>query len=242
MTAIILVKPQMGENIGAAARAILNFGLNDLRLVAPRDGWPNISAERNASGALEHITPRIYKTLTEALHDCHLSFATTARRRDAVKPVHTPQTAISESLSRKHQKTAFVFGPERTGLENNDLALCSAIINIPTNPSFSSLNLSQSVLLMAYEWQNQNNTKPHATKIQTNSDTLPAIQKDTLQFLERLEDDLERRNYFRSENLKDTMKRNIKNIFTRADITDQELRTLHGVLSALRGNKKPPNK
>lgn len=238
MTAIILVKPQMGENIGAAARAILNFGLTDLRLVSPRDGWPNEAAQRNASGALEHITPTIFETLTDALHDCHFSFATTARRRDAVKPVYTPEKAIKSTLTRKDQKTAFVFGPERTGLENDDLTLCSAIINIETNPKFSSLNLSQTVLLLSYELNKQRaqGSIAEATHIQ-----VPARHDELSTFLNRLEIDLEERNYFRSPDLKDTMRRNIKNIFTRAEITDQELRTLHGVLSALRGNKKPPS-
>lgn len=239
MTAIILVKPQMGENIGAAARAILNFGITDLRIVAPRDGWPNPKAEQNASGAMHHLTPTLYETLSEALSDCHYSYATTARYRDIVKYVHTPTTAILDSLKKTDQKTAFVFGPERTGLENDDLTLCSAIINIPTNPDFSSLNLSQSVLLIAYELHNQSiihkETESKLTEI-------PAQQSELHSFLQRLETDLEDRNYFRSLNLKETMKQNIKNIFTRAEITEQELRTLHGVLSALRGNKKPPGK
>lgn len=237
MTAIILVNPQMGENIGATARAILNFGLTDLRLVAPRDGWPNIKAERNASGALEQIKPKIFDTLSEALSDCHFSFATTARHRDAVKPIFTPEAAIQETLDQPSQKTAFVFGPERTGLESADLSLCSAIINIPTNPNFSSLNLSQSVLLLAYELYKQQGHTPKKRDTEKNQ---PAEFYELNVFLKRLETDLEDRNYYRAENLRETMKRNIENIFTRARITDQELRTLHGILSALRGNKKPP--
>lgn len=239
MTAIILLRPQMGENIGAAARAILNFGITDLRLVAPRDGWPNIVAEKNASGALEKITPSLYPSLKDALSDCHYAYATTARRRDAVKPVFTPQAAITNTINKTNQKTAFVFGPERTGLENDDLALCSAIINIPTNPDFSSLNLSQSVLLIAYELHKQKDTEVNIDK-DSNENNLPAKHEDISSFLERLNTDLEHKNYYRSENLKKTMQRNIANIFTRAEITSQELKTLHGILSALRGNKKPP--
>ncbi len=238
MTAFILIAPQMGENIGAAARAILNFGITDLRLVAPRDGWPNEKAIKNAAGAFDKITPEIFPSLSIAVADCHYVFATTARRRDAVKPVFTPDTAITEALTRTDQKIAFIFGPERTGLENNDVTLCQAIINIPTNPDFSSLNLSQSVLLMAYEWHKQS-IKCGAFKTSPPDET-PVKQEELHIFLERLETDLEDKNYFRSENLKETMQRNIKNIFTRSNITDQELRTMHGILSALRGNKKPP--
>jgi len=150
----ILVHPQMGENIGAAARAMMNFGLRDLRLVAPRDGWPNERAIDMAAGAFDHMpAPQVFETLSEAISDLHKTYATTARARDMVKPVFTPDAASEdglEVLAQDGAKIGFVFGAERTGLENEDLSRCSAIINVPTNPDFSSLNLGQCVLLMSY--------------------------------------------------------------------------------------------
>ncbi len=239
MLSIILANPQMGENIGAAARAMLNFGLLDLRIVNPRDGWPNDRAQTTASGALDIIKPRIFDALEDAIADCHFICATTARPRDMVKPVYTPETAIEKCIKRtnENQKTAIVFGAERTGMLNEEISQCQAIITIPTNPEFSSLNLGQSVLLMAYELKKQTTTK-NTDKTSKNT---PAPQKDINAYIARLLDDLEDRHFFRSPDVKPTTQRNIQNIFTRADITDQELKTLHGVLSALRGNKKPPN-
>ena len=237
--AIILARPQMGENIGAAARAMQNFGLTDLRLIAPRDGWPNENAQATASGAFDSMPPvRVYEDMTQATADLHFTFATTSRRRDMVKPVYDPQGALEETTQRLNsgQKVGFVFGAERTGLLNDELSQCQAIITFPVNPAFASINLSQAVLLMAYEWgKNETQCIDH-TAIDF-GDSFPAKQADIQSFIERLEQDLEERRFFRARNLKPTMLRNIQNIFTRADISDQELRTLHGMLSALRGNK-----
>ncbi len=234
MTAIILCNPQMGENIGATARAMQNFGLNDLRLVNPRDGWPNESAIKMASGAFETMpAPTIYNCLSDAIADLHFTFATTARQRDMVKPCFTPESAAQESYTKSGQKTGILFGAERTGLLNEEIALAQAIITIPTNPDFSSLNLGQSVLLMAYEWSKHSLEVKEATE----QPQIPATQKDINSFLNRLESDLDDRRFFREENLKPTMVKNIQNIFTRNNLTEQEVRTLQGILSALRGNK-----
>lgn len=238
--AIILDHPQMGENIGAAARAMLNFGFHDLRLVAPRDGWPNQSAIDMSSGALDMMPPvQVFETLPAAIKDLHHVYATTARRRDMVKPVFTPRGAAADAQARLQsgQKTGLVFGRERTGLENDDLALCQAIITVPTNPEFSSINLAQSVLLVAYEWQmTQDNTPAYDLPA---GSSFPAENAQLMELFERLENELETHNFFRSAGLKPTMVRNIRTLLTRAQMTDQEVRTFHGIISALTGAKKP---
>ncbi len=225
----------MGENIGAAARSMLNFGLTDLRLVNPRDGWPNERAITLSSGAFDVIKPRVFDNLSDAIGDLHFTFATTARRRDMIKPEFLPMSAAIEGKARiaQNQNIGVIFGAERTGLLNDEISQTQAIITIPTNPEFPSINLGQAVLLIAYEWAKQH-------PINANLDmggSFPAKQSEVNNFISRLENDLEERKYFRSEDLRATMKRNIQNLFTRADISDQELRTLHGILSALRGNK-----
>ncbi len=240
MLSIILNNPQMGENIGAAARSMQNFDLDDLRLVKPRDGWPNPRAEATSSGALERMQVRVFDTLAEAIADLHFTFATTVRPRDMIKPVFTPESAAIEGKHRSKQKQniGIVFGAERSGLDNDDISQCQAILSIPTNPDFSSINLGQAVLLMAYEWmRTQNNDAPPESLALEMGDSFPAKQDDVHQFIKRLEDELEERRFFRAKDLKPTMLVNIQNLFTRADISDQELRTLHGILSALRGNK-----
>jgi len=241
--AIILCRPQMGENIGSTARAMLNFQLKDLRIVAPRDGWPNERAEATASGALENMPPvKVFKTLEDAISDLNFTIATSARRRDMVKPVYNPANAMEELLERasKAQRIGIVFGAERTGLTNDELSLCQALMMFPTNPEFASLNLAQSVLLSAYEWDkcaNNKNYNSHSAPDLDMNDSTPSLQSEVTTFIERLENDLEDRRFFRTPEMKPTMMVNIRNIFTRSDVTDQEIRTLHGILSALRGNK-----
>ncbi len=242
MLSIILCNPQMGENIGAAARSMLNFDLTDLRLVNPRDGWPNDRAITMASGAFEQMTEvKIFDSLADAIADLHFCFATTARPRDMVKPVFSPESAAIEGKLRasKNQNIGVIFGAERTGMLNDEVSQAQAIISIPVNSEFPSLNLGQAVLLIAYEWMKNHESETTNSLIDMGL-SFPAKQSDVNVFLERLENELEKRNFFRSEDLKPTMIRNIQNIFTRSDISDQELRTLHGVLSALRGNKTPP--
>ncbi len=231
---IILVHPQMGENIGAAARAMLNFGLDDLRLVAPRDGWPNPRAVDMASGAFEKMPAvRVFESLQDAAADLHMLYATTARVRDMVKPVFTPMAAAHDAKARKDagQNVGFVFGPERTGLENEDVMRCQAVITIPTNPEFSSLNLGQSVLLVANAAAQASDDTPPAQMSYGDSE---AVSHGKLEdFLVRLEDELDSGGFFKAANLKPTMVKNIRAMFTRADLSDQEVKTLHGVVSSL---------
>jgi len=232
-TAIILVAPQMGENIGAAARAMLNFGITDLRLVSPRDGWPNERAIDMGAGAFDHLDVQVFDTLTDASADLHKLYATTARARDMVKPVFTPDGAIKDAqqISDSDTKIGFVFGAERTGLENDDLSRCHAIINVPTNPAFSSLNLGQCVLLIAYaigkaSIEAQDGSLPMG-------DSAPVSQDKMNEFFERFETALSDAAFFKSGDAQVTMMRNIRNMFLRGNLSDQEVRTLHGVLTSL---------
>jgi tRNA/rRNA methyltransferase len=235
---IILVEPQKGENIGAAARAMLNFGLTDLRLVNPRDGWPSKPAQDMAVGALEKMPPvQIFDTLAAAAHDIHYMFATTARPREMVKPIHSPYSAIHESRSRinENQKTAFVFGPERAGLTNDDVAACHAILTMTTNPDFSSLNIAAAVMIICYEWMAAQGNKDEV--VRPTGASFPVEHAKMEELMIRLESDLERGGFFRDDGHKPTMVRNIRNLFARTGMTDQEVRTFHGMLSALTGKK-----
>lgn len=236
--AIILVDPQMGENIGAAARAMLNAALVDLRLVRPRDGWPNKKAADMAVGALDRMPPvEVFDTVQEAVAGCHYVLATTARPRDMVKPVFTPKAAAAEIRHRAQagQRTAILFGAERSGLTNDDVALANGIITIPLNPAFSSLNLGQAVLLMAYEWfQLQDGTPPRELPVGGSS---PIPHEKLEELFVRLESELEAGNFFRNPDQRPTMVRNLRNLLGRAEMTEQEARTFHGVISALTGKK-----
>ncbi len=253
--AIILMIPQMGENIGAAARAMANFGLSDLRLVAPRDGWPNEKAEAMAAGAIpDYVQVSVFDTLEEAIADIQYLLATSARRRDMNKPVFTSREAAVELSKRAAEaaKTAILFGRERNGLENDEIAKAQGIIHVPTSPDFASINLAQTVLLMAYEiFQNVIATSAQAggSNPLNTSESLDraaaarddekklATQKDMTEFLARLEVELEKGGFFRSEGLRPTMVRNITNMFTRAELTRQEVNTLQGIVSALRESR-----
>jgi len=231
---IILVDPQMGENIGAAARAMLNFGLSDLRIVRPRDGWPNERADAMSAGALNAMPPaQVFDTLDAALADCHFALATTARPRDMVKPVFTPQAAAAEIHKRETAQscTAFIFGAERSGLTNDDVALAHGIITIPVNPDFSSLNLGQAVLLVAYEWFQLQDSTPD--RFYPDSVGVPASHDKLMELFMRLEGELEQGRFFRDDGHKPVMIRNLRNLLTRADMTDQEVRTFHGIITAL---------
>ena len=235
---IILVEPQMGENIGAAARAMLNFGLGDLRLVRPRDGWPNKAANDMAVGALDKMPPvRVFQTLADAVKDLHYTFATTARPREMVKPVYTPSSAIRESIARiaDTQNIGFVFGPERAGLENDDVALCHGILTLKTNPDFSSLNIAAAVLIICYEWMALQGDKNEV--LRPTGASFPAPHEKLEELLTRLEEELDKGSFFRDEGHRPTMLRNIRNLFTRTGMTDQEVRTFHGMISALTGKK-----
>lgn len=241
--AIILVSPQMGENIGASARAMANFALTDLKLINPRDGWPNNqpseSAHANAVGAFDIMPPvEVFENTADALKEYHKVYATTARPRDMRKTVMTAQSAVEDM--RQHQaqglKTAILFGGERAGLNNDDIALSDIIISIPVNPEFSSINLAQSVLLVAYEWfQSGDNTLAKHLPV---GDSALAKHEELNDMIARLEDELETHNFFRNPDMHPTMMRNIRSIFSRIDMTEQEVRTFHGIISALIGKKK----
>lgn len=232
MTAIILVGPQMGENIGAAARVMLNFGLTDLRIINPRDGWPNPKAEDMSAGALDVIkNAKIFDNTADALEDITHLYATTARSRDMVKPVYTPRTAIDEitTLPAK-QKAAILFGAERSGLNNEDVTLAKGIITIPVAPIYTSLNLAQAVCVVCYEYAAAaSNDTPLQDPAHTKAPTVATAREvdDTLRDLETA---LDKTEFFRVPEKKPRMIQNIRNMFTRNSYTEQEIRTLRGII------------
>ena len=232
--AVILVAPQLGENIGTAARAMLNFGLVDLRLVRPRDGWPNERARAAATGADIVVDGvRVFDTTAETVADLDYVVATTARARDMVKPISTPgaaATKLREAFADGGQ-AGLLFGPERTGLENDDLALADALMMVPVNPAFASLNLAQCVLLMSYEWHKAGDaTAPSRIDYQQ---TRPANKGELLGFFNHLESELDRFGFLKPPEKRPSMVRNLRNMFQRARLTEQEVRTLRGVIAAL---------
>ena len=227
---IVLVRPQLGENIGKAARAMLNFGLTELRLVAPRDGWPNPSAGPAAAGAdLVLEQARIFDTLADAVADCAHVYATTVRKRGVTKPVLTPEEA-AQAVHRETGRSAFVFGPERSGLETDDVALARAIVTVPINPEFGSLNLAQAVILCAYEWSKQ------ASLAQPTVEELlpPAPQEELEGMIAQLETLLEPTGYFRPASRAAATRRTLRTMLTKPGWNHLEVRTMRGVLSALR--------
>jgi tRNA/rRNA methyltransferase len=231
---VVLVDPQLGENIGMAARAMLNCGLTRLCLVRPRDGWPNPAAEAAAAGASEVLDgAAVYDATPDALAGCRRVYATTARPRDMVKPVLTPHAAAQDMRAAEGAgaATALLFGPERSGLTNDDLVLADRVIAVPLNPAFASLNLAQAVLIVGYEWFQAAHAGPSESLALGGG--LPAERGELLNFLERLERALDGGNFFHPPEKRASMVRNLRNIFLRGDLTDTEVRTLHGVVSAL---------
>jgi len=231
---VVLVRPQMGENIGAAARAMLNFGLEHMRLVAPRDGWPNPSAVAMASGAgpvLEHAG--LFDNVPGAVADCDYVFATTARARGLAKPVYTPEAAMAEARAMigAGKRVAVLFGPERAGLENEDVARANAIVTIPVNPAFYSLNLAQGVLLLAYEWMRHTSDTPARIENLAGTDFATAIEVEKLG--DRFEASLAASNFFHPAEKAPMMKLNLRNMLTRWGLTRAEVQTLHGMLRQL---------
>ena len=226
---IVLVRPQLGENIGKAARAMLNFGLAEMRLVAPRDGWPNPSAGPAASGAdvvLEQA--QVFETTAEAVADCAHVYATTVRKRGVTKPVLTPEQAARE-VSQQSGRSAFLFGPERSGLETDDVALARTIVTAPINPEFGSLNLAQAVILVAYEL-----SKNVDLAIPTEEELLPPAPQEELDGLVgHFETLLEPKGYFFPESRAEATKRTLRNVLTKPGWNHLEVRTLRGVLSSL---------
>jgi tRNA/rRNA methyltransferase len=236
---IILSHPQLGENIGAAARAMANFGLSDFRLVAPRDGWPNEKATAMAVGA-SFVTDaaKVYPTLEEGLGDLQLVLATTARSRGFAKPIYTPAEAVKvlRGAVARGEKCGVLFGNERTGLENDEVSLANAVITIPTSPDFSSINLGQSVLLIAYEWFKSGDETP-VYRIEHGPLAKKATREEMIQLFEHLEGELLANGFLYPPNKAQGMIRNIRAMLSRADFTDQEVRTLRGIIVALAEGK-----
>jgi tRNA/rRNA methyltransferase len=230
--AIILVEPQLAENIGMAARAMANFGLSELRLVAPRNGWPKKGAHSAASGAA-HILEgaRLFPTLREAIADLHFVLATTARERDQMKRVYGPEAALSQVAERLEigQQVGILFGRERAGLDNDEVSLADAVITFPVDPGFPSLNLAQSVLLVGYEWSRQ---LGGAIPFGEASRSPPAARETMLSFLDYLEGRLDAIGYFPSDK-RAIMIRNMRDIFHRRELSEQDVRTLRGAIRAL---------
>ena len=237
--AIILSEPQLGENIGAAARAMANFGLTDLRLVAPRDGWPNAKAQAMAAGAdfvLEGA--RVFDSVAQAIGELHFVLAATARERAAAKPVLTPVEASMRlrKAVAAGQSVGILFGGERSGLSNDEVALADAVITIPTDPGFPSLNLGQAVLLILYEWfKTGDSAPPHRID---HGAGLPAPRAELFRLFAHLEDELDKGGFLYPPGNRSGMVRSLRAILHRAQLTDQEVRTLRGVIVALTKGKK----
>jgi tRNA/rRNA methyltransferase len=244
---VILVEPQLGENIGMAARAMGNFGLTALRLVNPRDGWPNIAAQRAASGA-DHILDQVqlFDTVEQAVADCTLLFATTARAHDQAKPVVAPEAAAQEMASQIAAQVAgggtvgILFGRERYGLQNEEVALANRIITFPVNPGFASLNLAQAVLLIGYEWFKlaTQGALPFAMPVHSER----ASQHQMQAFFDNLVRELDKVEFLRPAEKRETMLVNLRNIFSRMEPTKQDMHTLHGVVMAIAEGRKGPAK
>ncbi|OCJ04256.1 RNA methyltransferase [Rhizobium sp. AC44/96] len=232
---IILVEPQMGENIGMVARAMANFGLSELRLVNPRDGWPNEKAQAAASKA-DHVIEgtKVFDTLEEAIADLNFVYATTARERDGFKPVRSPVVAAQTLRARfaAGEGTGILFGRERWGLSNEEVALADEIVTFPVNPAFASLNIAQAVLLMSYEWMKSGMEDLGSVPFQAMSQTQST--KEQLHGLyDQLEEALEARNYFHPPAKKPKMIDNLRAVLSRRAFTEQEISVMRGVISSL---------
>jgi tRNA/rRNA methyltransferase len=238
---VVLVEPQLGQNIGTVARAMANFGLARLRLVKPRDGWPNIQAQRAAAGAdmvLEGA--QLFDTLAAAVADCNFVLATTARAHDQAKPVLAPDEAAREMAPRLAggETVAVLFGRERWGLENDEVALADRIVTLPVNPAFASLNLAQAVLVIAYEHFKL--ASGGALPFRMPERSPPAGKEQLFAFFASLEAELEKVEFFRPPEKRKTMTINLRNIFARMQPTQQDVQTLHGVIMAIAEGRKGP--
>ncbi len=231
--AIILVRPQLGENIGKAARAMLNFGLTEMRLVAPRDGWPNPNAGPAAAGAdIVIAKAQVFETLAEAVADINHVYATTVRKRGVIKPVVTPAKAAAD-IHGNNGSSAILFGAERSGLESDELALARTIITVPINPDFGSLNLAQAVILCAYEWSKfQTMESPPRVEIEP-----PASQFELDGMIEQLFQMLEPKGYFLPEDRAPVTRRTLRSLLTKPAWNEQEVRTVRGILTTMGRNR-----
>ncbi len=238
---VVLVEPQLGENIGAAARAMANFGLSQLRLVAPRQPWPNAKAAMMAAGADRILDGAVlYDSLPAALADCSFVLAATARAHDQAKPVIGAAEAAAAMAPRvaAGEHVAMLFGRERNGLENDEIALADAIVTLPVNPAFASLNLAQAVVIVAYEWFKL--ASGGALPFGMPEKSAPAPKQQLFAFFASLERELEKVEFFRPPDKRETMQINLRNIFTRMAPTQQDIQTLHGVIMAIAEGRKGP--
>lgn len=226
---VVLVRPQLGENIGKTARAMLNFGLTELRMVEPRDGWPNPSAGPAAAGADVVLdNAKVFASTAEAVADCTNIYATTVRKRGDQKPVVTPEEAAQQIIAMPGQ-SAFLFGREASGLDIEDVRLAQSILTVPINPEFGSLNLAQAVILCAYEW-----SKTQVLEQPTLEEQLPpASQAELDGLVDHFENLLEPKGYFLPTTRSDATRRTLRNVLTKARWNHLEIRTLRGVLSSL---------
>jgi tRNA/rRNA methyltransferase len=226
---IVLVRPQLGQNIGKAARAMLNFGLTELRLVAPRDGWPNPDAGPAASGAdvvLERA--QLFDSAQQAVADCSLVFASTVRRRDLIMPVIRPEE-MADRIAGSEQRSAILFGAERSGLETDEVALADAIVTVPINPEFGSLNLAQAVILLAYEWSRRSNLA-----VPTEKPLEPAAPHGELEgLIVQLNDELDKKGYFHPPSRTHATKNTLRTIFTKTGWSSREVKAVRGIIRAL---------
>jgi tRNA/rRNA methyltransferase len=232
---IVLVRPQLGQNIGKAARAMLNFGLEEMRLVAPRDGWPNPDAGPAASGAdvvLERA--RVFDAVEEAIADCSHVFASTVRRRDLVMPVLGPE-GMAEQIHASPERSAILFGAERSGLETEEVALANAIVTVPINPDFGSLNLAQAVILLAYEWSRRSQLAvPPAKEME-----VPAPHGELEGLIKQLNEELDAKGYFHPPSRTQATRNTLRTIFTKTGWSSREVKAIRGVIRAL---VEPPRK
>jgi tRNA/rRNA methyltransferase len=226
---IVLVRPQLGQNIGKAARAMLNFGLTEMRLVTPRDGWPNPDAGPSASGAdvvLEQA--KLFATVAEAIADCRHVFASTVRRRDLVMPVLGPEQ-MAEQIRASAGRSAILFGAERSGLETEEVALANAIVTVPINPEFGSLNLAQAVILLAYEWSRRAGlAQPPARELES-----PAPHGEVEGLIGQLDAELEQKGYFHPPSRTQSTRNTIRTIFTKTGWSSREVKAVRGIIRAL---------
>ena len=226
---IVLVRPQLGQNIGKAARAMLNFGLTEMRLVAPRDGWPNPDAGPAASGAdivLEQA--KVFATTEEAIADCSTVFASTVRRRDLVMQVIGPRE-MAQSITATAQRSAILFGPERSGLETEEVALANAIVTVPINPEFASLNLAQAVILLAYEWSKRSELAQPTAK----DSEEPATHGELEGLIGQLDEELAAKGYFHPPSRTQATRNTIRTIFTKTGWSSREVKAVRGIIRAL---------
>ena len=228
---IVLVRPQLGQNIGKAARAMLNFGLTEMRLVAPRDGWPNPDAGPAASGAdvvLENA--RLFDTIEGAIADCSQVFASTVRRRDLVMPVLGPEQ-MADRIHASNKRSAILFGAERSGLETDEVALANAIVTVPINPQFGSLNLAQAVILLAYEWSRRADlAQPPVKELES-----PAPHGELEGLMGQLNEELDNKGYFHPPSRTQATRNTLRTIFTKTGWSSREVKAVRGIVRALVG-------